>query len=526
MMRRLLLASCAMALLAESSCATFDRAEQLHTDTINTIDHAAPPASPVFERVAEPYLRGTAVARRAVQPEALNRDIVLVVSPGRSLREIASLISEKVGVPIDVDLSGPARDVSAPASSSGAGSSSLPPPPSALMNALSGGSDSAIAVNFHGAVAGLLDQVSERAGVSWRYEAGRIVMFDVESRTFEIPALAWRTSTKGAIVASAGPSSAGGGGSSPANGSASAVVAGSSEMDNSGDMDVWKDLQKVAETVTGGARVVADSSLGTLTVTGTPSQLRRATAWVEELSASLTKQVALEIHIYTVKLNDEQNYGFSPNLSFKSGQFSLSAGGPSVPVIQGSASPLTFGGNILSGPFAGTTAAVQALATLGAVTQDYEQTAVSLNGQPVPIQVGQQTGYLASISTTLSTNVGSTSSLTPGSITTGFTGLFVPRVAGDHILLGMNVTIQSLVALTTVTSGASSIQTPTTANSTFQQSVSLPAGSTLLLTGFKNNNAGSTRNGVFTPEFFGLGGGADATYGRQMVAILINARTL
>ena len=30
-----------------------------------------------------------------------------------------------------------------------------------------------------------------------RYDAGRIVMFDVESRSFEIPALAWRTSTKG-----------------------------------------------------------------------------------------------------------------------------------------------------------------------------------------------------------------------------------------------------------------------------------------------------------------------------------------
>ena len=525
MMRRLLLATCAMALLAESGCATFDRAEQLHKDTLNTIDQAAPPTTPVFERVAEPYLRGTAVARRAVQPEALNRDIILVVSPGRSLREIASLISEKVGVPIDVDLSGPAHSGSAPSSSSSAGSPALPPPPSALMNALSGGADSAIAVNYHGAVAGLLDHVAERAGVSWRYDAGRIVMFDVESRTFEIPALAWRTSTKGAIVASAGPSSAAGG-SSSANGSASAVVAGSSEIDNSGDMDVWKDLQKVAETVTGGTRVVADSSLGSLTVTGTPSQIRRATAWVDELSASLTRQVALEIHIYTIKLNDEQNYGFSPNLSFKSGQFSLSSGGPSVPVIQGSASPLTFGGNILSGPFSGATAAVQALATLGSVTQDYEQTAVSLNGQPVPIQVGQQTGYLASVSTTLSTNVGSTSSLTPGSITTGFTGLFVPRVAGDHILLGMNVTIQSLVSLTTVSSGASSIQTPTTANSTFQQSVSLPAGSTLLLTGFKNNNAGSTRNGVFTPEFFGLGGGADATYGRQMVAILINARTL
>ncbi|MDR3535209.1 MAG: hypothetical protein P4L71_01790 [Acetobacteraceae bacterium] len=545
-MRTTLLSACAAVVLSVGGCSTFDKAGALDKTTLDAINGSAAPQSAAFQTVDRPYLLGTPVEVRAQPPEALRRDIVLVIASPRPLREIASLVSAKIGIPIDVEIGGGAggalggggaNAIPTPIS---VGGMSIPPPPASLFNATATGpmaaataigasSGRSVAVSYHGSCSGLLDYIAARAGVSWKYDDGRIVLYDVESKTFEIPALAWKVASKGSIVASAGPSSSGGSGGSSAGGSSGSTGGssiGSTEIDNSGEADVWKNIQKVAETVTGGARVLADPSLGSITVTGTPAQIHRAEVWVRDLSASLTKEVAIEVHVYTIKLNEEQNYGFSPTIKFNDGRFSLTGGGASIPVVQGSASPLTFGGTILTGPFNGTSAMVQALATLGTVTQNYEQTAVTLNGQPVPIQVGQQTGYLASTSTTQSANVGSTESLTPGFVTTGFTGLFVPRVAQKRILLGMNITISSLLALTTESNGNESIQVPTTANSTFQQSVSLESGSTLLLTGFKNNNASTTHNGVFSSLFAGLGGGADTTFNRQLIAIVINARTL
>jgi type IVB pilus formation R64 PilN family outer membrane protein len=176
--------------------------------------------------------------------------------------------------------------------------------------------------------------------------------------------------------------------------------------------------------------------------------------------------------------------------------------------------------------YSGSQVAVQALATLGNVTQVFSRSAMSMNGQPAPIQVAQQTSYLAENSTTSTANVGSTSGLIPGTVTTGFTAMFLPRIDNGRVLLGMNMTISNLVSLDTITSGSESIQVPTVDSSTFQQSVSLKPGQTLLLTGYSQSGDNTTRNGVGSPYMPLLGGGANASTTKQMIAIVITAKIL
>ncbi len=532
-----------------SGCATFHQAHEMRTRAEQQITQAQLPASPpVVQTVDTPYLLGSMVKVTAPVPAILRQPVTLVTASPMTLGQIAAKISSMTGIPVDAEESerGGAGGAAVSSASSFSGGA-LPPPPPALLGQLAQTASAPLSLHYTGPLSGLLDAVAAKEGVWWHFRDGRIVFFRTETKTFSVPALAWNTQAMGSIIASAGANANGGssgsgampamstaatGGSAGANSNTST---GSTSIVNSSSVNVWSGLQKIAQTVAGpGAQVIADAATGSITVTGTPPQVRHMQEWVQGLARQLSRQVAITVHVYDVQVTNEQNYGFNPSVAFNSlgKKYGFTVQGAPMPTPVSGQTPFSLGASILSsatgalGQWSGTQAAVQALATLGNVSQVFEQSAVTLNGQPAPIQVAQQVGYLASSSSTQTANVGTTNGLTPGTVTTGFTAMFLPRVVDGKILLGMNMTISSLLSIQTVSSGGASIQVPSVSSSTFQQSVSLKPGQTLLLTGFKQNNGQTTHNGVGSPYMPMLGGGADANTKNQMIAIVITARIL
>jgi type IVB pilus formation R64 PilN family outer membrane protein len=539
----------AAAPLILSGCATFHHAHEMQANTESAIAQYQPPeAPPVVSTVDTPYLLGTAVDVRHAVPSILKQSITLVSAAPLTLPEIAAKISALTGIPVHAE-----------GISSGAAAvpgATLPPLPSqsfGMPNPLQGAggqyASRGIPLDWHGSVAGLLDMITAKDGVWWKYRDGAVQIFRTETKTFSIPALAWSTQSSGSIVASAGANAMGGGMSSGIGGAGSMPTGGSmgssggqgntstgtTSIVNTSKIDVWAGLQKIAQTVAGqGAQVEASGSTGTITVTGTPPQIRHVREWVDGLSRQLERQVAITVHVYNVTVNNEQNYGMNLAGAFQSlgKQYGVSLQGVAPPTPTGGTQPMSIGANILNtatgalGQWQGSSVAVQALATLGHVSQVFSKSTISLNGQPAPIQVAQQTGYLAESSSTQTANVGATSGLIPGTVTTGFTAMFLPRVIDGKILLGMNMTISNLVGIQTISSGGNSIQVPTVDSSTFQQSVKLKPGQTLLLTGYSQKGGSTTRNGVGSPYLPLLGGGADANTSKQMIAIVITARIL
>lgn len=529
-----------------SGCATFRQATNMNNTASNDIQQAQDQYPKVVNVTSAPYLMGAVVQAVAPPDPILSENVTLVSAEPLTITEIAGRITSMVGLPVDVTglMSTADSDASAGGGFSPGGGitipqplrGGLPPPPASMMggSALSSGGGASglagvpsVSLHYHGTLGGLIDTVTAQTGLSSKIQDGRLVFFKYETRTFLIPALVGSVSTTNQITANSGASASGGatGGSSGADNNSSA---GQTSITSTSTTDVWAGITKTAETVGGGAKVVADSSTGTITVTGTPGQLDQVAAWVQSLSDTLSKQVAITIHIYSVKLNNEQNYGFNPQFAFKNaaGKFGFSVAGAPSPAVSSSLSPFTFGAQILKGKFAGTDLAVQALATLGQVSQVFSQSRVTLNGQPASIQVAEQTGYLASSEVTTTANVGSSASLTPGSVTTGFTGTVTPRVVGESIYLGMNMVISSLENLKTVSSGDSSIQVPTTEDTVVSQSAVLKSGSVLMITGYNEADGSNSHNGVGSPYFPLFGGGGDASVGHDLIAIVVTARTL
>jgi type IVB pilus formation R64 PilN family outer membrane protein len=388
-----------------------------------------------------------------------------------------------------------------------------------------------MSLNYEGTLNGLLDQLAQKTGVWWKFADGKAVFFRSESKTFYLPTIA-RSFKGSSTITTTSASVSGSSGSGGANVSGGANSSSGAESTSRYDVDLWKDIETTAKVVGKGAEVAINAAAGSITVTGSPAEVRHMETWVKTLSDQLSQQVQIDVNIYTVEVNSEENYSWNPSVIFKSaGNLGFNVTGIQTPAVIGGATPFNIGASVInSSNYAGSTAAMNALSSIGKVTEKLHQQAIAMNGQPTPVQLARQQSYLASSNSTTSANVGTTTSLTPGTFTVGFTAMFVPRIINGKIVLAMTMTNSTLVALKTVTSGSgasqASIQTPDIDTSTFQNTVTLTPGDALLLTSLTKENGSNQNTGIFSPFFYLLGGGFDSTAGKQIMAIVVTAKVL
>lgn len=511
---------------------------------------------PVVTRTKAAWLLGEAVSVVAAPPAFLFRKITYNPRQQVTLADVAAYISQELGISVDTSevssgasgipgVSGPmtgfANAPRVPALS-GAPSTAMPVSSPALPVAATGANVGLqyFSVDYSGKLSGLLDIAASKAGVWWKDVEGRkIVFYRSETKTFYIPALPNRS--KGGALINANSSSSGNGASGgSASGSSSGggiSSIGGSNTSTEFDVDIWRDLEKTAKIVASGAQTATNPSANSITVTGTPTQVRNVEDWVKNLTENLSQQVSITLDVYTVKVKAQDAYNWNPNVVFKSlsGKFGVNLSGPQAPALTSGANPLNLTANILDtatgglGQYGGSSFAYKALSTLGDVAQVMHQTVVTLNGRPAPMQMADVEGYLASSTPSASVAVGvipQPPSLVPGSLTTGFTATFIPQIVNGKIFLAMDMTTSSNNGFGQVGTSTSFIQTPNYGQNTFQQSAMLTPGASLMLTGVQQHNGKSNRNGVGAPNNYALGGGLEDSTSKQLTAIVITAKVL
>lgn len=561
----------AVAAMSLSGCAGIAQTRQTQQGIVaaaHSTYQSMPASRHVVETHRTPWLMGETIKSSQAQPAILDKSVVFKMDvSGWSIKDYAYWLMTHVGVNVSVDQSaeqgafgtsgGVESFAHAPAAiplpsmpttkGSASGASSIPSLPSALLSgAMSGGMAGGLAqtpkiFSYTGNLKGFLDRITARQGVYWHYRNSEIAIFRTETRTWTLPSLPIASSSMGSISSSGSTGSGGQAGmagnadstlmSSPTSGSTGSggTSGGTTSMSTSVAVNYWGSLQQTAQAVAGpGVQIAIDKSFGTLTATGTPPQIERLNTWVQGVDAMLRKQVAIEVHVYNVQITREDNYGLNLGLALSSpsGHSNFKVASAGIPNITSTSSPMTFGANIVGGTLNGTAVAVQALSSLGNVSQVVSRSGVTLNGQMLALQAARVQNYLASSQTTLASTVGSTTALQPGSVTIGFTGTFLPKVVAGRIMIDLNMTLSDLLGITSATSGTSTIQLPDVTTTTFEQSVALKPGQTLVLTGYRQHTASVTNNGIGSPDFAALGGGVDAQRGDTILAVVISARIL
>lgn len=508
---------------------------------------------PVVTRTSSAWLMGNTVPVIALPSPVLSRRITYNPRQLVQLSDVAAFVTQNMGLSVETsEVFAPSGGPGIATAAAGAtpvvpgltntalGAVSMTPAANANRQLGTGGGSSSthFPVDYDGPLSGLLDICAGKLGVWWKYVEGRgVVFYKTETKTFYLPALPNKTKGSSQIAANSTTSNGGGsgGGSSGSGANNSSLIGASTTTDFS--VDIWGDLEKTAQTVAAGATVAVNASMGSVTVTGSPTQVRNVEEWVRSVADNLSQQVAITVDVYVLKGSAEDNYNWNPSVAFSSlsGKYGLKLTSPDAPAVISGNNPMNLTASILQtasgklAQYSGSAFAVKALSTKGEVVQTMHQTVVTLNGRPAPLQIADVQGYLAASTPSASVAVGATPlppSLTPGTLTTGFTATFLPKIVNGKVLLAMDITNSSNNGFGQAGTATSFIQTPNYSLGTFQQSASLTPGDSLLLTGLQQQTGQSKRSGTGAPDVHILGGGLDDSTGKLLTAIVVTAKVL
>lgn len=515
------------------------------TQNIARVHDKAAEAVPVVSTTSASWLMGESIRVTPPISPVLAQHIAYAPARKVSLPDIAQWITQTIGLSVDTSEVQNNASSEEQVQENGSGgnqnkmaghpSPMMLPPPSPFLNASLSNTMPTMSLSYEGPLSGLLDIAANKMGVWWKFDDGKVNFYRSVTRTLYIPSIGRKYKSSNSIT-SASSSSSG----SSTTGSASAGDSGSGGFTSTSDyaVDIWADLEKTGKAVAGmsagrAAQVIANASTGSITVTGSPVQVRNVEEWVRGLSDNLSQQVAITVTVYSITRHNEDNYQWDPTVIFKklSSTYGFAMSGPQAPAIISGKESFNLSANVLNNTTAtsqwsGSQLAFKALSTLGDVSETINQSVVTLNGQPVPMQVASQITYLAQRATTLSPNVGSITALTPGTVTTGFTAMFLPRIVNGKVLLNMNLVKSKLDGLEFAGDNTASIQTPKVSSSRFEHSVSLSPGDALMLSGLEKDNGEINRSGVGSANNQLLGGGVGATTGKKLIAIVITAKVL
>ncbi len=475
-------------------------------------------------------------------------NIVYSPAKGLTLLETGQLISKVCGLEVRVTpdalgVGATATDATSASATTGPQSIplppgvSLPPGPRGVTTTPLGGSanlsDQLVDIRYTGPLPGFLDALTSRFGLSWRVDRGAVVIYRTETKIFHIynmpkaldmsSVFSSGTTTTAGVSGGAGGSTGGSsGGSGGVGGNTGSMLTTSAALKT----DPAKDLIAAVKAMTtrGSGQSFYSASNGTLIVTDTPEVLDRVGAYVNSLNKTYSKQVLVNVQLLAVTVNDNDSYGLNWTAVYKDMAknfgFTLSN---SYTATSGAVSGAI---NILSGSshWSGSQALINALATQGRVRVLTEPSVVARNLTPAPIQVAHQTGFIAQSSNTITGGGGggfSQSSLTPGTVTTGFNMWAMPMVYPDNktLELSLSVNLSDLVNILRKTSGDSAIEVPEIDNKMFSPDVTLRSGDTAVIASFKQASLDNERSGTGSAHNWLFGGGITGT--RKTVYIVI-----
>ena len=486
-------------------------------------------------RTAQPRLAGEEVNLRqqVALPEVFRKPFVYASQGGQSLSDVIETMASVTGMAVrtgnGLHVQGIADGPAHGGGGEGAAASLMAAP---------------VLIDYSGTVQGMLDELVNRHDISWRFnQASRTIeIFRYETRSLSVHLPAGAKSLAAAIslagVSGAGAAAGGSGG------------AGSVAVSQNLQINPWAGIMAGVQTIlgqpagaltapTGGqgvggpsgglqsvtgaaGRASANPELGLLVVTARPATLDRVASYVDSINARFARNVLIDIKVYSLALDSQAALGFTlDGLYARLGQYGVSVvGAAPLQPATGSPGQLTIRATDPSSRWNGSQLFAQALSQFGHVALQTQGQVLAINGQPSPIQVAQEVNYLASSATSAAANVGTTSTLTPGSRVVGFTANFLPLILGDsRILLQYQMQISALTALTQVSSGGNSIQTPQIASQSLQQQAFVRDGQAIVLFGYDQTR--DTLDGVV-----GLGGASRTSRGeRQLVVIVMQVNT-
>lgn len=372
---------------------------------------------------------------------------------------------------------------------------------------------------FRGTLDSALDLLASKANVSWRWTGNSIELYRFETRSYNITLLAGKTTATSEVKLDSESSTNSGSGT---EGSAGSIETNSTQgVSRTATLDSWVDVKNyLISLMSPQGSIAVMESTGLVTVKDTPDVQRRVTEAVNELNKLIGTQIYINVDVYAVTRDANDDYGLDWNIAWNSLRNNINySTGPS------SNASNNFNIGVLSGPFSGSNAVIKALSNLGKTSVVNQFQITTLNGQPTPIGNNRKIPYISGIEVTANSD-NSQQSVTTSSIYQGISMSVIPKVQPNgKILLEYAMNLSDFEGFTDFSTGTGdgsvSLSLPTTTLKNILQRASLKSGQALVLSGFKQTVSNTNSNGIGSPSNFLFGGGTKAGKKEQYLVITV-----
>ncbi len=364
---------------------------------------------------------------------------------------------------------------------------------------------------YDGTLKGLLDSISTTTGYGWTFADNTVTFSKVISKTYTIMAIPGTNSYQNTLTnknKSDNNSSSSGLGQSVSTGDSSADTA--QTIKTNYQYDTYKEIvEEVKGLLSSTGTVSANQGAGTITVRDSADKIKLVDRYIDEINKKMSRQVAINVQVYSLELNDDIEAGFNLNALFENADLSVIAGN-----VSNLSNNIT--ASIVSGKLKGSNATLSSLREFGNASQVTSASGIVMSNQPLPALAVSKHAYLASMSTN-TTDYGQTTDIIPGEVTTGFSMTVTPHILERReVLLQYNVHLSSLEEMQRFSTNDVTVDLPQTTNRSFSQRMRMKMGQTLVLAGYAQETKSNSTKGGF------LFGGKSSSDGKSILIITVS----
>ena len=391
-------------------------------------------------------------------------------------------------------------------------------------------------VAYTGKLSGLLSQVATDLDLLWYYDKNAIVFYETETKTFTLYALGTEVAYQTSVSTD-----------------------NSNEVSLESTLKEWDEVEKAISSIIGkadNADFTVSRSLGTITVTASPSVLARVGEYIERQNKRLSQLVTIDVKVLQVTISNDSAFGLNLAAAInstsglnivanpKNNLASTEASSMNIAVLSNTVSALTGAthmenGSLFEGAYtndqimngslsgaAGSNALIEALAKQGKVSLVTNVGVTTRSNRVAPVSNTRTTGYIKRFESRNFTTVES-STVDQDDLETGFTMQLLPNVLENgRILLLFRMSVRELLRMSTQTIGEVTLQLPEVEERSFMQEVIMESGQMLVVSGFEKQTNQDTRYGLGDPDFMALSGSRETKSAREVLVVILTPQVL
>ena len=391
-------------------------------------------------------------------------------------------------------------------------------------------------VAYTGKLSGLLSQVATDLDLLWYYDKNSIVFYETETRTFTLYALGTEVAYQTSVS------------TDDAN-----------EVSLESTLKEWDEVENAISSIIGkssNADFTVSRSLGTITVTASPSILARVGEYIERQNKRLSQLITIDVKVLQVTISNDSAFGLNLAAAInstsglnivanpKNNLASTEASSMNIAVLSNTVSAITGAthlenGTVVEGAYtndqimngslagaAGSSALIEALAKQGKVSLVTNVGVTTRSNRVAPVSNTRTTGYIKRFESRNFTTVES-STVDQDDLETGFTMQLLPNVLENgKILLLFRMSVRELLRMSTQTIGEVTLQLPEVEERSFMQEVIMESGQMLVVSGFEKQTSEDTRYGLGDPDFMALSGSRETSATREVLVVILTPQVL